>query len=75
MRAQELKGMPTPALAPIVRQDKAARDNVTDLSGIRSHHCFRVDDRETILMRLLSCHCDACMRRDWKTCPRAKSSP
>jgi len=54
-------------LSPIKRPS-GHREIVTPIEGIRSHFFFAMIDANTLWMRQLSCHCDKCMRAEYKAC-------
>ena len=55
-------------LSHISRPTEASREIVTPIEGIRSHFFFVMIDESTIWMRHLSCHCERCLRGEYKLC-------
>jgi hypothetical protein len=54
-------------LSPIKRP-RGHREIVTPIEGIQFHFFFAMIDANTLWMRQLSCHCDECMRAEYKAC-------
>jgi hypothetical protein len=57
-------------MAPIIRPDP--RPRVSALAGIRANFCFRAVDKDTIMVRRLSCHCESCRKEEWDACPNTE---
>ena len=54
-------------LPPVPRA--RVRASVTKVEGIRSHFFYVAVDETTLWMRKLSCHCEVCLRGEFKKCP------
>ena len=72
-KGEDLTGaaLPENVLKPITRPKN--KPSVTAVPDIRSRFCFEFRDNDKVATRALSCHCDKCLSRKYRSCDAHKA--